>query len=55
MPYSKKFLKLLKATEKQYLGKPVKKPYQKDYGKVYSKQETQSVAFRIAKKLGWKV
>ena len=54
MPKSKKFMKLLEATEEAYLGKHVPKKYQKRYGKKYSKEEARSLAFAIAKSKGWR-
>lgn len=55
MPKSKKFLKLLKAVRKQYVGKKVPKLYQKRYGKIYSKAEAERIAYATARKLGWKI
>lgn len=55
MPKTKKFKKLLKGIEKQYLGKKVPKKFQKKYGEKYDKKETKSVAFAIAKSKGWKI
>ena len=54
MPKTKKFKKLLKATEEHYIGKRVPKKYQKKYGKRYSKEEAESIAYAIAKKLNWR-
>jgi len=54
MPKTKKFLKLLEATEEFYLGKPVPKKYQKKYGKRYSKEEARSIAYAIGKSKGWR-
>ena len=55
MPKSKKFKKLLKATQKQYAGKEVPKAWRAKYGKQYSKEEAKSIAYATARKLGWKV
>ena len=54
MPKTKKFMKLLSATEEYYIGKPVPKKYQKRYGKKYSEKEARSIAYAIGKKKGWR-
>jgi hypothetical protein len=54
MPYTKKYKKLLEATEGFYTGKKVPKKYQKKYGKRYSRKEARSIAFAIAKSRGFK-
>lgn len=54
MPKSKKFKRLLKAAEKYYVGKEVPVKFQGKYGKVYDKEEARSVAYAIARKLGWR-
>ena len=54
MPKTKKFRKLLKAVEKQYLDKPVPKMYQKKYGQVYQMDEVEGIAIAIAKRNRWR-
>ena len=54
MPKSKKFIKLLREVKEQYLGKKVPEKYRKKYGKIYDKDEVKSIAYSIAKKLGWR-
>ena len=54
MPIPKKFIKLWKDVKQQYLGKEVPKKYREKYGKIYDAEEVKSIAFAIAKKLGWK-
>ena len=55
MPKSKKFLKLIRAVRKQYLGKEVPVKYRKKYGKKYDKDEVLRIAYAIAKKKKWRV
>ena len=54
MPKTKKFIKLLKDVREQYVGKKVPVKYRKKYGKIYDPDEVKSIAFAIAKKLGWR-
>jgi len=54
MPKTRKFKKLLKDVKEQYLGKKVPEKYRKKYGKIYDAEEVKSIAFAIAKKLGWR-
>ena len=47
-------MKLLRAAEESYMGKPVPRKYQKKYGKRYSKEEARSIAYAIGKSRGWR-
>jgi hypothetical protein len=56
-PYTKKFSKLLKSTDKEYTGKLIPKKYQSKYPgeKRYTKKEADSIAFGIAQKHRWEI
>lgn len=55
MPQTKKFKKLLASVKGYYKGKKVPEKYKKKYGKIYSAEEAESIAYAIARGMGWDV